>query len=1014
MHRTRPRCRTALFPALLLAGSLAFFPHSPQAFRVVPSAAYAAGAEPGLVQLNVDQVWPYYKGEGITVAVVGPGADFQHPAVARQYRGRAANGTVSHDYNWADFYSGTPYPTDPSGVGTFLTGLVVGDDGAGNQIGAAPSARWIAVRAVTPEQRHAAFRWLLAPCRLDGSACDPTRAPQVVLGAFWDTSAEMLEEFRADIEALHAAGIVTVFPVGNAHQGSCGSALPPGALDITLGIGAVDVDGVVAGFSGRGHVSGTIKPDLVAPGVEVRSAWGSGGYVQLSTTTASAAYVAGILALLREANPSLLPREAYEILRSTARGTAAWCGSGTPTVPNNVYGWGVPDALAAVTSTATTGRLQVVAVSSGGLSLAGAAVTVTNEADQEVRTAELDGSGSAALALEPGSYTVSIHDPRHYPFETSGVGVAVLTGGALSVTLQERPVFWVRGALLDEAGSPLSGRVEFVGPDDLYAVVEADGNFAVRLHQGRYSYRGTSAGRVPASGQLELSADEELNLILPRSERMLIVHHGHGEAASLVADAARARQLELDVVDASDGPVPRADELSGYRYVVWLDGLDVLERGQELADLLGAGGGVAVFSEELANGSFLDSPLAPALGAAGYYPDLMGVSQVTVTLPILAARGPYGVEGGPEADGWVVASDGVTAALANGWAVSVAKEGPGRSLLMGVSLARLAGSEAGPYLADRVVAWVTGLPNHGLVWPLFPDVVPDGGGVRFIVDLPFDVAGWREVRASVGYSVTRSRRIMGFRAVDGVWPQDPPPVSLAWTFARRGPTELYLWGRRGDGSTVFLGALSGAQFAPGLPTLLDALAGGPALGAVRSLADRGLTQLPAGTGVGTYGFGQGLASPRAALSLVRSLGWQAPEGGYLDVADRLGILSGTYTDTLSRGQVLVAIYRTMLKAGFWRNDVVPVDPPARAYCPRRPGPCTVRLYPGLQDATPEMRQAVATYLHYLGTVPGADARRHPGDPLQWSAPAERGWFAQVFWKALRHRESIRGRPLPVW
>jgi hypothetical protein len=1010
------RWATKLVSACLLAELLVAFPSSGfESPNIFFPTVNASGVEPGIVRLRANQVWPYFQGEGITIAILGPGVDFQHPALARQYRGRQPSGSVSHDYNWADFYGAEPYPTDPTGNGTFYAALALGDDSVGNQVGVAPAARWIAVRAVTPEQRHDAFRWLLAPCRVDGTACDPGKAPQVVLGAFYDIDPSMMGEFREDIDALHRAGIITVFAVGNAHQGACGSALPPGTLDITLGVGAVDASDRVAEWSGRGPSSGTIKPDLVAPGVEVRSAWTGSSYATRSSTVASAAYVAGILALLKEANPSLTPDQAYTLLRNTADGIPDWCGSGGPAVPNNVYGWGIPNALRAITSTATTGRLEITATSSGGLSLAGASVVVTNEADFEESSLTLGSNGYGALPLPPGNYTVSIQDSRHYRATVQHVAVSLLTGGSVSIALQELPIFEISGQLVDEDGQPVPGKIEFEGPDAKAVIADTQGRFSARMHEGQYTYRAGYPGRLSAQGQLHLTGDLTLSITLVASERILILHHGGSDIVSLLEAAAQVRGLEPHVVDGSSNVLPSSDEISEYRYVVWLSGSDVLERASELSDLLQAGGGIAVLSEDLGTQAFLDSDLALALGVAGYYPDLSVHNTMTVTLPKLAAQGPYRVVDGSGPDGWVVADGAITAAVGYGSVLGVVTDGPGRSLLLGISPDRFADSQAASYLTDRVLAWITGLPNRRIIAPLLPDVVPDGGGIRFIVDLPFEPSGWREIRAANVFSVTRSRRVFGFRAVDGVWPQDPGPISLGWTFNPRRAVELYLWGKRGDGSTVFLGAMSGFSFSPGVPKLLDAVSGGPAVAPVRALADRGLTELPAGAGVGTYGFGQQLSPYQMAFALVRAHGWLPPPGqNYLEVSRQLGIYSGPSDVALSRADVLVAIYRAMRLADFWRDDVVPVDPPSTTYCPRRPGTCTVRLYPGLQSAGAEVRQSVATYLHYVGSVPGTEPRLHPEDPLQWAMPADKGWFAQVLWKALRHRESLRGRPLPIW
>ena len=106
----------------------------------------------GVNKINAPNVWSSYnvRGEGIVVANIDSGVQFDHPALARQYRGRLANGTFDHNYNWFDpsRICGNPSvaPCDNDGHGTHTMGTMVGDDGAGNQIGVAPAARWIAAK----------------------------------------------------------------------------------------------------------------------------------------------------------------------------------------------------------------------------------------------------------------------------------------------------------------------------------------------------------------------------------------------------------------------------------------------------------------------------------------------------------------------------------------------------------------------------------------------------------------------------------------------------------------------------------------------------------------------------------------------------------------------------------------------------------------------------------------------------------------------------------------------------
>jgi minor extracellular serine protease Vpr len=126
------------------------------------------------------------------------------------------------------------------------------------------------------------------------------------------------------------------------------------------------IPGNIAKFSSKGPtVDGRIKPDVSAPGYDVPSSinnkqvagWmpdktllktsfrnDSNYWTAFNGTSMAAPHVSGIVALMLEANPSLSAAQAREILTSTAT-TDTYTG----TTPNQQYGYGKVNALAAVT-----------------------------------------------------------------------------------------------------------------------------------------------------------------------------------------------------------------------------------------------------------------------------------------------------------------------------------------------------------------------------------------------------------------------------------------------------------------------------------------------------------------------------------------------------------------------------------------------------------------------------------------------------------------------------------------
>lgn len=335
-----------------------------EAVPVLPAAPGVPQAGPDAVEWNIariraDEAWATLgvTGTGATVGCVDTGVMYTHPALVAAYRGNLGGGSFDHNYHWFDFVSGQGAPYDDNGHGTFVTGVMVGDDGGANQIGVAPGARWIAVKACSGggscplSALHAALAWMLAPTDLSGANPDPARRPQVVLGAWGSMGCD--GEFQLDLMALQAAGILPVFGVGGFGPGCCTMA-SPADLPEAMTAGATNASDVIAPFSSRGpSCYGEIKPEVAAPGVNIRSSFNDGGYTVWSGAAASSAHLAGTAALVFAADPTLGPLGVEAIITATALCIEDPSCGGTPCPDgaNNVYGWGRIDAFEAVSLT---------------------------------------------------------------------------------------------------------------------------------------------------------------------------------------------------------------------------------------------------------------------------------------------------------------------------------------------------------------------------------------------------------------------------------------------------------------------------------------------------------------------------------------------------------------------------------------------------------------------------------------------------------------------------------------
>ncbi|MDX1614317.1 MAG: S8 family serine peptidase [Candidatus Promineifilaceae bacterium] len=339
-----------------------------------PQTAPLTTAQATELQWNLNMVgapsaWSLgYRGQGVVIGGQDTGYDWTHPALQTQYRGWN-DGAPDHNHNWHDAVdqgggicgAESPVPCDDHGHGTHTLGTALGSDGGHNLIGVAPEARWIGCRNMdrgvgTPARYMECYQWFVAPTDRSGLNPDPAMAPDIINNSWSCPVSEGCEEpdiLRDAVEHVRAAGILSVHSAGNSGW-SCGSIDEPAAIyEASLTVGAVSSNGDVASFSSRGPVTvdGSLrrKPDLVAPGVSIRSSWPGDGYAWLSGTSMAAPHVTGVAALLISADPTLagdVNRLEWLLTRTAAPGASDPCG--TSPWPNNTVGYGLVDTVAAL------------------------------------------------------------------------------------------------------------------------------------------------------------------------------------------------------------------------------------------------------------------------------------------------------------------------------------------------------------------------------------------------------------------------------------------------------------------------------------------------------------------------------------------------------------------------------------------------------------------------------------------------------------------------------------------
>lgn len=343
-----------------------------------------------LVRGETNRLTTDYDGSDVTVAIIDTGIDSFHPDLADR--------VVKHvnfeptwfmdaiqDGEYTDQYAeATGNPVDGIGHGTHVAGIVAGTGAGGEGLdfsGVAPGASLVNLKIADPHhgllydlgfETNAllAYEWLLK-----NRHGDEFPGGIRIASNSWST-VEADDEFEPTVlmvQAAHRAGVVSVFSAGNAGPDADSVGHGPNRAEEVITVGAICKSygyvetttcgaGAVADFSSRGS-----QVDIAAPGVAIFSAMarpsalvpltegvpppGQGDpaatannaslYVAYSGTSMSAPHVAGIVALMLDANPKLTPAQVESILIRTAKDRGA---KGFDTD----YGFGVADAYAAV------------------------------------------------------------------------------------------------------------------------------------------------------------------------------------------------------------------------------------------------------------------------------------------------------------------------------------------------------------------------------------------------------------------------------------------------------------------------------------------------------------------------------------------------------------------------------------------------------------------------------------------------------------------------------------------
>ncbi len=478
---------------------------------------------PGLAQVRADLVQQQLggSGQGVRVGIIDTGIEYTHPALGGAFGPgqRVAGG-------W-DFVNGDPDPMDDNGHGTHVAGIVGGDGGGVH--GLAPAVTFIAYKVLDQNGSGNMSNVIAALERSADPDQDPSTADQldVVNLSLGGYPVDDQDPATDAVNALDSLGVTVVAAAGN--SGSSFSILSPGTAPRAITVGSVSSVDTISYFSSRGPTLGLrVKPDVVAPGEHIVSAYKGGSLASLSGTSMATPHVTGAVALLRQLHPDWTHAE----LRSAIVG-----GAHAIVAPVLEQGAGRLDAYAAATATFS------VFPTSFSLGRVSPAIPEWTRAETLHVTSRSTSTQTFTMRLEshplPAGVQLSVA-PGSLSLPPGGDGIVVVTVhlGVGRVAPREPP-FDIEGVLIAESGSD-QRRVPFTVHEclRLHLIASWREAFGVVIGEGR---AWPSVGAFGSSWYLPVGTYDALTFGDEAPDEPLLGRVGIAVTADTVVDLAAPR-----------------------------------------------------------------------------------------------------------------------------------------------------------------------------------------------------------------------------------------------------------------------------------------------------------------------------------------------------------------------------------------------------------------------------------------------------------------------------------------
>lgn len=303
-------------------------------------------------------------GRGVIVGIVDTGLEKSHPSLDHV-----------NIVAWKDFLNNRADPYDDVGHGTHVAGVVAAKGSwkgwfyGADLRGVAPDVDLVVVKACTSENCDAGA----VVNGIDFAVQQRVHVLVLSLGGE-QTLINLGPDANAAVKRATDRGVVVVVAAGNCREDPedpCTDVESPAEAPTAIAVGSLDEELKVSDFSAPGDTRknyglGTLptgldtaertdpnkKPELVAPGEGILSAFRDGKYAFATGTSQAAPFVAGVVALLLEANPEYKPDGAnggpagVEAIKRALAESARDLGARQPHDP--LYGYGLVQGDAAL------------------------------------------------------------------------------------------------------------------------------------------------------------------------------------------------------------------------------------------------------------------------------------------------------------------------------------------------------------------------------------------------------------------------------------------------------------------------------------------------------------------------------------------------------------------------------------------------------------------------------------------------------------------------------------------